>query len=111
MTDIRENVNRNESDALLRDYHDARRREEQWRIPQLLTALLTPVVALIGAVLTIMGNDSEAYVAVVLAVIIGTAAALMAVQVWRWHHIATGILNTFRTTYPADAGTLMKDPI
>ena len=111
MTDIRENVTRNEADALLRDYHDARRREEQWRIPQLLTALVTPILAIIGIVLNMMGSASTANIAVALSVITGLAAALLAVEVWRWHRIATGTVNTFRTTYPADAALLMQDPI
>lgn len=111
MTDIRENVNRTEADAMLRDYHDARRKEEQWRIPQILLALVTPILAIIGMVLNVVNTATIANIAVALAVITGAAAALMAVEVWRWHRIATGTVNSFRTTYPSDAALLMKDPI
>jgi hypothetical protein len=110
MTDIRDNVARNEADVLLRDYHDARRREDQWRIPQLLLALVSPVMALIAVVLDFAGMG-EATIAGALAIISGTAAALLAAEVWRWHRIALSKVNQFRTEYPAESALLMKDPI
>ncbi|HEX2193874.1 MAG TPA: hypothetical protein VHK63_02800 [Candidatus Limnocylindria bacterium] len=110
MTDVREAVSRTEADVLLRDYHDARRREDQWRIPQILLALATPIFALIAVVLDILNLGSPT-AAGALAVISGTAAALLAIQVWRWHRIALSRVNEFRTSYPEDAALLMKDPI
>ena len=100
-----------DSDTMLRDYHDARRKEDQWRIPQLLLALATPVLALIS-VLFIYGNqETYALIAGVLAIISGAAAALIAIEVWRWHRTAIGIVNRFRTERPGDASLLMKDPL
>jgi F0F1-type ATP synthase assembly protein I len=111
MTDIRENLSRSEADEVLRDYHDARRREDQWRIPQLLLALVTPIAALIAIVFNMAGSESSANIAGGLAVITGVAAALMAVEVWRWHRIATSRVNAFRTDYASEVSLLMKDPI
>ena len=99
------------SDALLRDYHDARRREEQWRIPQLLLALLTPILALTTVVFNMAYSDAYANVTSALTIITATAAALLSIEVWRWHRIATSRVNAFRTQHPADAALLMKDPI
>jgi hypothetical protein len=48
---------------MLRDYHDARRREDQWRIPQLLLALATPMVALIATVFAYAGQTDYATIA------------------------------------------------
>jgi hypothetical protein len=110
MTDIREQMTRGESDKLLRDYHDARRREDQWRIPQLLLALVAPVMAFVSVVLAITGTG-DAKVAGALAVIIGVGAALLAVQVWRWHSVAVGLVNRFRLEYPAESAQLLRDPI
>jgi protein-S-isoprenylcysteine O-methyltransferase Ste14 len=111
MTDIRETVTRTEADTLLRDYHEARRREEQWRIPQLLTALVSPILALVSVLSNMAGNNSNADIAAALAVICGTAAVLMAVEAWRWHRIATSGLNQFRNEDPAVVALLLKDPI
>jgi|SRR5687767_8095184 hypothetical protein len=110
MTDLRDSVTGSSADSLLRDYHDARRREDQWRIPQLLLALATPILALIGVVMDIADLGS-ATIPVALAIITGTAAALIAVEVWRWHRIALSRVNQFRTEHAAEAGLLLKDPI
>jgi hypothetical protein len=110
MTDIREQMSRGDADVLLRDYHDARRREDQWRIPQLLLALVAPIMALIAVVLDIGGSDG-ASVAGALAIITGTGAALLAAEVWRWHRMAVSRVNQFRTEYPAESALLLKDPI
>ncbi len=99
------------ADILLRDYHDARRREDQWRIPQLLLALVTPVLALVAALFSMGGNDSNATISAALTVITGVGAALLAVEVWRWHRTGLGIVNRFRTEFPADAALLLKDPL
>jgi hypothetical protein len=110
MTDIREPLSRGDVDGLLRDYHDARRREDQWRIPQLLLALVAPIMALIAVVLDMGGSDSVR-IAAALAVITGTGAALLAAEVWRWHRLAVSKVNQFRTEYPAESALLLKDPI
>jgi hypothetical protein len=110
MTDIREKMARSDADVLLRDYHDARRREDQWRIPQLLLALIAPVMALIAVVLDTTGS-ADPKVAGALAVITGVAAALLAVQVWRWHSMAVNLINRFRTDFSAESALLLKDPI
>jgi xanthine/uracil permease len=110
MTDLRDSVTGSSADSLLRDYHDARRREDQWRIPQLLLALATPILALIGVVMDIADMGS-ATIPVALAIITGTAAALIAVEVWRWHRIALSRVNQFRTEHAGEAGLLLKDPI
>ncbi len=110
MTDLRDSVTGSSADSLLRDYHDARRREDQWRIPQLLLALATPILALIGVVMDIADLGS-ATIPVALAIITGTAAALIAVEVWRWHRIALSRVNQFRTEHAAEAGLLLTDPI
>jgi len=99
------------ADTVLRDYHEARRREEQWRIPQLLTALVTPVLVFIGLIFNLGGSNTNANISAVLALITGVGAALMAVEGWRWHRTATSRINDFRTQYPADAALLLKDPI
>lgn len=96
---------------MLRDYHDARRREDQWRIPQILKALLTPLAALISVLFVMAGKDAEALAAGGLAVVAGVVAALLAVEVWRWHRTAIGIGNRFRTEYPADGALFLKDPL
>lgn len=82
-----------EVDALLRDYHDARRREDQWRIPQLLLAFATPLVALMSVVFVLMNNGTNAMITGAIAIVTGTAAALIAVEVWRWHRTAIGIAS------------------
>jgi hypothetical protein len=96
-------------DTLLRDFHDARRREDQWRIAQLLLVLITPIFALIAAVLDMMGGNSM--VPIALTIITGTGAALINVETWRWHRIALSRVNQFRTSYPGESARLMKDPI
>jgi protein-S-isoprenylcysteine O-methyltransferase Ste14 len=98
-------------DSLLRDYHDARRREDQWRIPQILLALITPIFALTGILFIFAGSTDNATTAAALAVITGVAAALIAVEIWRWHRMAVGIANRIRTDYPSDIGLLMRDPL
>jgi hypothetical protein len=104
-------ADRTEFDSLLRDYHDARRREDQWRIPQLLLALVTPILALISVVFVMGGGADPGTISGALAIITGTAAALLAVEVWRQHRRAIGIFNHLRTTYPADGPLLLKDPL
>jgi hypothetical protein len=102
---------RSGANDLLREYHDARRREDMWRIPQILLALVTPVLALIAVVFVMGGQGNEATISGALTIITGTAAALLAVEVWRQHRRAVGILNSFRTEFPADHALLMKDPL
>ena len=110
MTDLRDSVTATTADELLRDFHDARRREDQWRIPQLLLALATPIMALIAAVMDI-ANVGNGFIALALAIITGTAAALIAVEGWRWHRLALSRVNQFRTEYPNEGTLLLKDPI
>jgi hypothetical protein len=110
MTDLRDSVSATTADDLLRDFHDARRREDQWRIPQLLLALATPILALVAVVMDMAGFDG-ARIALILAIITGAAAALIAVEVWRWHRIALSRVNQFRTAHAGEAALLMQDPI
>ncbi len=110
MTDLRENVAATGADELLRDFHDARRREDQWRIPQLLLALVTPIMALIAAVVDIT-NLASGFPALGLSIITGTAAALTAVEGWRWHRIAVSRVNQFRIQHPGEGALLLRDPI
>ncbi len=98
-------------DHMLRDYHEARRGEDQWRIPQLLLALVTPIVALIATVFAYAGQTDYATIAGAVAIVTGTGAALLAVEVWRQHRTAIGIANSFRDKHPADRGLLLKDPL
>jgi protein-S-isoprenylcysteine O-methyltransferase Ste14 len=100
-----------QAQELVREYHDARRREDQWRIPQILSALVAPVMALVSVVFLMMGDETAATVTGALAVIIGIAAALLAVEVWRWHRTAIGIANSVRDDYPAEANLLLRDPL
>jgi hypothetical protein len=99
------------SDVLLRDYHDARRKEDQWRIPQVLLALATPILALISVLFVYGHQESYAIISGALAILTGVGAALIAIEVWRWHRTALGIVNRFRTEHPSDASLLMKDPL
>jgi hypothetical protein len=98
-------------DALLRDYHDARRREDQWRIPQLLLALATPILTLLSVLFSMGSVGTYAMISGALALITGVGAALLAIEVWRWHRTAFEIVNRFRTERPGDASLLMKDPL
>lgn len=109
--DTTANAERTEFDRLLRDYHEARRRQDQWRIPQLLLALATPILALISVVFLMAGADQNAMISGALAVITGTGAALLAVEVWRQHRTAVGIWNHLRTEYPQGGALLLKDPL
>ena len=109
-TNAASDADRTQFDSLLRDYHDARRREDQWRIPQLLLALITPIFALVAA-LVAGGDGGITRIAAGLAVITGTAAALLAVEVWRQHRTAIGIWNHLRTDYPQGGSLLLKDPL
>ena len=99
------------ADSMLRDYHDARRKEDQWRIPQLLLALITPIFSLAAVLFTQGGEGTYATTAGALAIITGIGSALLAVTVWRWHRTAVGIANSIRTDYPGEAGLLLKDPL
>jgi protein-S-isoprenylcysteine O-methyltransferase Ste14 len=98
-------------DTMLRDYHDARRREDQWRIPQILLALVTPVLALVSVLFVLAGENDYASIAGAVAVITGVAAALLAVEVWRWHRTAIGLGSSFRTTHPTEAARFLDDPL
>ena len=98
-------------DDLLRDYHDARRREDQWRIPQLLLALVTPIIIFIAVLFSFAGQRDYAVITGAVALVTGLAAALIATQVWRWHRTAIGIANSVRDDHPADAALLLKDPL
>ena len=102
---------RSGANDLLRDYHEARRREDMWRIPQILLALATPVLTLIALVFLMGGGGDSATISGALALITGTGAALLAVEVWRQHRQAIGILNSFRTDFPAEHALLMQDPL
>ena len=77
------------TNAALNDYDETRRREQQWRIPQLLTALLTPILGLIAVIFNLSGINTYANIAGVLAIVTGAAAALMAVEMWRLHKATT----------------------
>ena len=99
------------TDSLLHDYHDARRREDQWRIPQLLLALAAPILSLISVLFAIGGVGTYAVISGALAIVTGAGAALVAIEVWRWHRTAFGIVNRFRTEHPGDVSLLMKDPL
>ena len=98
-------------DDLLRDYHDARRREDQWRIPQLLLALVTPIIIFIAVLFSFAGQRDYAVITGAVALVAGLAAALIATQVWRWHRTAIGIANSVRDDHPAHAALLLKDPL
>lgn len=102
---------RTEFDSLLRNYHDARRRQDQWRIPHLLLALVTPILALISVGLLMGGDRNLATIAGGLAIITGVGAALLAVEVWRQHRRAISMINNLRTNYPAAGTLLLKDPL
>ncbi len=110
MTDLRDSVSATTADDLLRDFHDARRREDQWRIPQLLLALATPILALVAVVMD-MANIGSGSIALALSIITGAGAALTAVEGWRWHRIALSRVNQFRTAHPGEAALLLRDPI
>ena len=104
-------VDRSAVDGMLRDYHDARRREDQWRIAQLLLALTTPILTLIALIFLFAGSEGATTIAGALAIITGVGAALLAVEVWRWHRTAIGLANSFRETYPEDRALLLGDPL
>lgn len=104
-------VTSTQADSLLRDYHDARRREDQWRIPQVLLALVTPILSLIAVLFNMAHNSGAANAAGALAIITGTGAALLAIEVWRWHRTALSRVNEFRVGHSADAALLLKDPL
>jgi hypothetical protein len=98
-------------DGMLRDYHDARRREDQWRIPQILLALVTPILGMMSTLWAYSGHGAYATVVGALAIITGVAAALLAVEVWRWHRTAIGLANSFSEEYAADRDLLLNDPL
>lgn len=100
-----------DADTMLRDYHDARRREDQWRIPQILLALVTPVLALLSVLFVLAGENDYASISGAITVVTGAGAALLAVEVWRWHRTAIGLGNSFRTTYPTEAARFLGDPL
>jgi hypothetical protein len=70
------------------EHDEALRREEQWRIPQLLTALVTPILGLIAVIFNMMGSNAYANISGGLAIVTGAAAALIAVEMWRLHRSA-----------------------
>ena len=100
-----------DADTMLRDYHDARRREDQWRIPQILLALVTPILALLSVLFVLAGENDYAWITGAVGVITGVGAGLLAVEVWRWHRTAIGLGNSFRTTYPNEAARFLGDPL
>ena len=71
------------------EHDEALRREEQWRIPQLLTALITPILGLIAVIFNMMGSNTYANISGGLAIVTGAAAALIAVEMWRLHRSAS----------------------
>ena len=85
---------------MLHGYHEARSREDQWRVPQLLLALITPILTLASVLFTMGGNEQYGTISGAVALVTGTAAALAATQVTRWHRAAVALGNTFRDTYP-----------
>jgi hypothetical protein len=103
-------ADRTQFDAMLRDYHDARRREDQWRIPQLMLALATPVLAFMSVAFLMAGSDQYAQMSGALAIITGVGAALLAAEVWRHHRTAIGIWNHLRTDVQRGP-LLLKDPL
>ena len=68
----------------------AKQQEEQWRTPQLLSALVTPILVLLAVIFNLAGVNTYANITGVLAIVTGTAAALIAVTMWRSHRAATG---------------------
>jgi hypothetical protein len=70
-------------------HDEALRREEQWRIAQLLTALVTPILGLIAVIFNMMGSNTYANISGGLAIVTGAAAALIAVEMWRLHRSAS----------------------
>ena len=73
----------------LSDRDEALRREDQWRIAQLLTALVTPILGLISVLFNMMGSNTYANISSVLAIVTGATAALIAVEMWRLHRTAS----------------------
>ena len=69
---------------------EAKQQEEQWRIPQLLTALVTPILGLLSVIFNLSGINNYANIAGVLAIVTGATAALIAVAMWRSDRAATG---------------------
>ncbi len=69
---------------------EAKQQEEQWRTPQLLTALVTPILGLISVIFNLSGINTYANIAGVLAIVTGATAALIAVAMWRSDKAATG---------------------
>lgn len=82
-------ISRDEGAATKLD-DQARRQEEQWRIPQLLTALVTPILGLLALIFNLAGVNTYANITGVLAIVTGAAAALISVTMWRSHRVATG---------------------
>jgi hypothetical protein len=68
----------------------ARESEEQWRMPQLLTALVTPILGLMTVIFNLSGVNTYANIAGILAIVTGAAAALMSVAMWRSDRAAAG---------------------
>jgi hypothetical protein len=68
----------------------ARQSEEQWRMPQLLTALVTPILGLMTVIFNLSGVNTYANIAGVLAIVTGAAAALISVAMWRSDRAAAG---------------------
>ena len=88
--------------VLLEIYDDARRREDQWRIPQHLLAFVTPILVLM-AVLLAHGDADLAIRAGAVAIVTATGAALFAMQVARWHRTASWIADRLRIEYQVEA--------
>ena len=78
-----------EAQPTLSDRDEALRREDQWRIAQLLTALVTPILGLISVIFNMMGSNTYANISGALAIVTGATAALIAVEMWRLHRTAS----------------------
>ena len=99
-----------ELDGFLSDYREARRRERQWRIPQSLTALFAPVTAFVSVLLLMAGMTAQAMAIGGLAVVLGFAAAVFAIEVWRWNRKAVGIFDHLSRD-ARDTRRLMLEPL
>lgn len=96
--------------VLLHIYQDARRREDQWRIPQHLLAFATPILVFM-AVLLAHGNAALAIRAGAVGMVTATGAALFAIKAARWHRTSDWIANKLRTEYPLEPDVLRNGPL
>jgi hypothetical protein len=82
-------TSRESATSLASEHDEALRKEEQWRIAQLLTALVTPILGLIAVIFNMMGSNTYANISGGLSIVTGAAAALIAVEMWRLHRSAS----------------------